>query len=118
MIGALVIGHGDFAQSLVDAVFAIAGKQDRVVAISNKSLSMENLRGLIKEKIEEMGEVIVFTDLPGGSCTIACKSLRVPVITGVNLPILLEFALMREKWHIEELTENLQETGRKSIRRM
>lgn len=118
MIGAVIIGHDQFAEALVNATFSIVGEQKKVVAISNRVRSMHDLTDLIQSKVSEMGEAVVFTDLPGGSCTIACKSLGVPIITGVNLPMLLEFMLIREKHSIDELAEIMEKTGRKGIRRI
>ncbi|RKX69674.1 PTS mannose transporter subunit IIAB [candidate division WOR-3 bacterium] len=118
MIGAVVIGHGDLPLALVDAVFTIVGKQEKVVAISNRALSMDELKKRIQSAIKEMDDVVVFTDLPGGSCTIACKALQIPVITGVNLPMLLEFMLSREKTTVEEMVKKLTEVGREGIRRL
>ena len=116
MIGAIIIGHGDLPVALADALSTITGPQEGIVAISNRALSMEELKKRIEGEVKKQKEVIVFTDLPGGSCTIACHSLGIPVVSGVNLPMLLEFMVIREKMDIEGLVEKLASTGREGIK--
>jgi mannose/fructose-specific phosphotransferase system component IIA len=59
-------------------------------------------------------------DLPGGSCTISCYNLlknteTLNVICGVNLPILLEFFVLREQYSAKELVPILIKKGKENI---
>jgi mannose/fructose-specific phosphotransferase system component IIA len=118
----VVLSHGSFAGGLVDAVSRIAGVPEGIlVPVSNDGKSPEALREELSETIAE-GPAIIFTDLPSGSCAVAahlcCREEGADaVITGVNLPILLDFVFNREL-PLEELLPRLVEKGRGSIKRL
>lgn len=94
---AIVAGHGLFAEGLVSAVQQIAGCGDVFVTLSNTGLSGEDIESHFRAAAHEHGIHVFFTDLPGGSATLAVRRLMraepdVVLITGVNLATLLEFA--------------------------
>jgi mannose/fructose-specific phosphotransferase system component IIA len=95
----VVLAHGSMAEGLVDAVRQITGLDTGVlVPLSNRGLSPEGIAAQVRAQID--GPTIIFTDLQSGSCGFAtrryCGDLpQVAIISGVNLPILLEFALYR-----------------------
>lgn len=98
ILRALVAGHGDFAAGLVSAVEAITGRGEVFVPIQVRGLCGDDIQKLLRERLEESGAQVIFTDLTAGSCTMAArKVLRdMPgcvLVAGVNLPMLLEFAL-------------------------
>jgi len=116
----LVIGHGGMAQGLVDAVRTIAGSNaDALAALSNEGMSPDDLRHAI-DGAAVGGPAVVFVDLQAGSCCMAalasCRACgdRV-VVTGVNLPMLLDFVFHRDE-PFETLVERLVEQGRGAIR--
>ena len=114
----VVLAHGSMAQGLIDAVRQITGAEDDVlIALSNRGLSPEALSAEVRSKVD--GPTIVFTDLPSGSCGFAarrhCKDCpELVTISGVNLPILLEFVMYREL-PLEQLVPRLTSKGRASI---
>jgi mannose/fructose-specific phosphotransferase system component IIA len=116
----VVIAHGSMAAGLVDAVRSIAGSRaDSLVPISNEGKSPEDLNEAIEAAVGS-ASAIVFVDLQAGSCCMAamasCRACsdRV-VITGVNLPMLLDFAFSREL-PFEELVTRLVDRAREGIR--
>jgi mannose/fructose-specific phosphotransferase system component IIA len=114
----IVIGHGALAEGLVDAVRQISGIDDALVAISNRGLSPELLAREVDSWLGQ-GPVVLFTDLPSGSCHFAARRLchgreDVVVITGVNLPILLDFVLHRDL-PLRELVQRAVDRGRAGI---
>lgn len=122
MIRGIIVGHGTFARDLLKAAEDIIGKQPLIDVISNAGLSGARLREKIEEVIstDDKRETIVFVDLPGGSCTISCYGLLqnmsdLNVICGVNLPILLEFFMLREKHPAHELVPILITKGKENI---
>lgn len=121
MIRGIIIGHGEFARAVFDTAEKIVGKQKLVEVISNAELSCEMLCEKIKEVIHKYeGEQLIFVDLPGGSCTISCLSLmktnrHLKIISGVNLPMLIEFFILREKYSTEEIVPILIKKGRDNI---
>jgi PTS system N-acetylgalactosamine-specific IIA component len=93
---ALVIGHKDFAVGVVSAVTAITGRADVFRTASNYGLDTRGMEDVVRAAIAD-GVRIVFTDLPAGSTTMAARRAQrdfpdVTVVTGVSLPVLLDFA--------------------------
>jgi PTS system N-acetylgalactosamine-specific IIA component len=93
---ALVAGHGEFAQGLVSAVEHITGRDDVLVAMTNRGLGGADIERVMRELVESRGARVIFTDLPAGSCAIAARRLLASrhdlvVVTGVNLPALLDY---------------------------
>jgi mannose/fructose-specific phosphotransferase system component IIA len=122
MVRGIIVGHGTFAQNMLKTVEEIVGNQPLIDVISNAGLSSAGLRELIEKTIsaDSQHETIVFVDLPGGSCTICCYGLfenirDLNVICGVNLPILLEFFMLRDKYPAHELVPILVRKGKENI---
>ncbi|MGB9720088.1 MAG: PTS sugar transporter subunit IIA [bacterium] len=121
MIKGIIIGHGEFARALLNTVERILGKQEMVEVFSNERLSCELLAENIKNSVEvDEQEKILFVDLPGGSCAISCLNLlkidkKLKILCGVNLPMLIEFFLLREKYTAEELIPILLKKAKDNI---
>ena len=122
MVRGVIIGHGSFAEAMLKTAMQIVGEQPLIDVVSNTGLSgtllNEKITRVIQRDTEH--ETIVFVDLPGGSCTISCfnllKNIRdLDVICGVNLPILLEFFMLREKYPAKELVPILIKKGKENI---
>ena len=116
----IVVGHGNIPEGLLDAVRRIAGDQSEgLTAISNSGLSVEDLK-IKLDAVSGSDPTIMFTDLLVGSCGIAaahsCRNTteRI-VVSGVNLPMLLEFIFHRDL-PLNELAERVADTGREAIR--
>jgi mannose/fructose-specific phosphotransferase system component IIA len=115
----VVVAHSELAAALIGAVDRIVGLDPGVlVALSNEGLGPDAIGKRLDELAGE-GPVLVFTDLREGSCGMAaqraCRGTadRV-VVTGVNLPILLDFALMRHMPQ-DALVERILARGRDGI---
>lgn len=115
----VVLAHGDMAQGLIDAVRHIAGVNgDFLVSVTNRGMGPDALAEQVAEAAGE-GPTIVFTDLQSGSCGFAARRSiqahpNLCVISGVNLPMLLEF-VMRRQQPLEQLVPFLLTKGRASI---
>jgi mannose/fructose-specific phosphotransferase system component IIA len=115
----IVIAHGDMAAGMVTAVRHITGAEEGVlVPLSNRECSPEELAERIARSLEA-GPAIVFTDLQTGSCGFAARRLTrdrpdIPVICGVNLPLLVDF-VMNRGMETRALVDRLVEKGRGSI---
>jgi PTS system N-acetylgalactosamine-specific IIA component len=97
-VRAVVAAHGDLAAGVISGVEQISGRGSVFTAISNAALDADGLLGAVRDAVQASAARVVFTDLPAGSCTIAARRLQreVPgltVVTGVNLAMLLDFAL-------------------------
>ena len=115
----VVVAHGPMARAMVDAVRRIAGDAaDALVPLSNDGKGPAELRTELEELIGE-APAVVFTDLLAGSCGMAAMSScrdreRRAVVTGVNLPMLLEF-VFHTGHPLREVVERVQEKGRAAI---
>jgi mannose/fructose-specific phosphotransferase system component IIA len=116
---AIVIAHGQLAQALVSAVELIAGRGAVFQSLSNDGLAAADVARALAAALDATGAHVVFTDLPAGSCTLAARRLMrerpaLRVVAGVNLPMLLEYAL-RETPSDDDVAA-AAERGRDSIR--
>jgi len=96
----VIVCHAALATALVEAVNAISGLGDALVPVSNEGCDRDLLRERIAEALGP-DPAVVFVDLPTGSCMMAAlQELRdthdASIVTGVNLPMLLEFVFHRD----------------------
>ncbi|MDL2225891.1 PTS mannose transporter subunit IIAB [Eubacteriales bacterium OttesenSCG-928-M02] len=132
MIGLLVVGHGDFAQTLVQSANAIMGEQELLGAIGLLAEEgfadwKERLLTKLQEMVVAAGGdgVLVLVDLFGGTPghgVLSIKSQldtdRICAITGANLGMLLEGIQMREYLPLLELKTHCLTAGTGGIRDM
>ncbi|HLR35725.1 MAG TPA: PTS galactosamine/N-acetylgalactosamine transporter subunit IIA [Tissierellales bacterium] len=125
MIGILVVGHGEFAKGLISSVDIIVGQQNYLEGAEFKlGDSTEDLEGNIQRKIKNMKEcdgILFLTDVVGGTpfktCVLLSQEIKnSKVLSGINLPLLLEAIMKRDTENIDELKENLIEIGRQGIK--
>ncbi|MCY4572479.1 MAG: hypothetical protein OXF01_06720 [Gemmatimonadetes bacterium] len=115
----IVVAHGGLAEGLVDAVRQIAGvTPEELVGVPNRGRGFEDLCARTRDALAPARNVI-FTDLPSGSCHLAAMIVvrelpEIPVVTGVNLPMLLDFVFNRGLG-FDELVPRLAEKARDSI---
>jgi mannose/fructose-specific phosphotransferase system component IIA len=116
---AVLLGHGTMPDGLVDAVRHITGcEPETIVPVSNTAMSPEALAARVLQAAGD-GTVILFTDLQSGSCGFVARRLaqaqrQMVVISGVNLPMLIEF-VMNRRLPLEELVPRLLSRGRAAI---
>lgn len=123
MVGVVVITHGGFGVELVRTAFEIAGVQERIEAVRFlESEGREDLMNHITEavnRVEDGDGTLLLTDLFGASCTTIGGALlrrhRVEIVTGVNLPMILEVLFYRPKSSLETLKRLALEGGKKGI---
>ena len=106
MIGILVVGHGKVPSGLRDAIRLIAGDQKELYIVDFTSeittKEYEEKVGKCLDDLETRCEgILVFADMAGGTPYTIVKKLsqkhdKITIITGVNLPMLLEVVTIRE----------------------
>jgi PTS system mannose-specific IIA component len=123
MIGVVVVTHGQLATELVNAAETIVGDQPRFAAVSTGwhdavELAREEIAQAIA-RVDSGSGVIVLTDMFGGTPSNLAMSLleegRVEVVTGVNLPMLIKLANLRETVPLQEVARRIREDGRNAI---
>jgi PTS system N-acetylgalactosamine-specific IIA component len=122
MLGIIIIGHGHFASGLLSSVKLIAGEQKKLEIVDFKEGdSSEILNGKIKEAISRLSNenIAIFTDIPGGtpfnqSVLISKEYSQVKVITGTNLPAIID-GLFNREMDIEDFVEKVMQSGKDSL---
>jgi fructoselysine/glucoselysine PTS system EIIA component len=115
----ILLTHGAMADGIVDAVRRITGVgEDALEPLSNRGVSPEMLAEDIRARLGS-SPTILFTDLQSGSCGFAAHRVSrdhedMVVISGVNLPMLLEFVMNRQL-PLQELVPRLLARGRAAI---
>jgi PTS system mannose-specific IIA component len=121
-IPALLVTHADLGAALLRAAQQIYGPVTDVDFLSNSDLSRAGLENAIRERVSGWTHGgLVLTDFPGGSCQqcgllAARGNAAVVVVTGVNLPGLLDYLHNREHYPVAELAERLMTRARDSVR--
>ena len=125
MVGMLIVTHGRLGEGLLDAMQMIAGPQERVEVISLKEGdSIDELKDKILNAVKTLDDgsgVLVFVDMFGASPSNAAAYLlneNVEVITGVNLPMLLEIVSFRESSSLQALGANAMTAGVESVKNL
>jgi PTS system mannose-specific IIA component len=125
MIGIVIVTHGQLGEALIGAAEFILGRRPAAIeAISiDLSLDAEKSRGTIAQgikKVQRQEGVLILTDMFGGTPSNLSYSFleegRIEVLSGANLPILIQAVGLRDK-NIElgQLAADLEVFGKKSI---
>jgi len=123
MIGLVIVTHGRLAEELIRALEHVVGRQTNITAVCiGPDDDMEERRALILDSVanaEEGNGVVLLTDMFGGTPSNLAISImdkaNVEVIAGVNLPMLIKLASVRQTESLEEAAQSAQEAGRKYI---
>jgi len=123
MLGLLVLTHGRLAEELVQATTKILGPVEGLEAVSiGWDDDVNEARARLEEAIDRIrrqGGALILTDMFGGTPTNMALSLlesgEIEVVTGVNLPMLIKFANLREELELSEVARAIAEQGRGAI---
>jgi PTS system mannose-specific IIA component len=123
MIGMVLVTHGRLAEELIAALEHVVGPQENVTAICiGPDDDMEQRRGEILDstsKADQGQGAVLLTDMFGGTPSNLAISImdkaNVEIIAGVNLPMLIKLASVREKEPLAEAVISAQDAGRKYI---
>ena len=123
MIGLVIVTHGSLAEHFLAAMEHVVGPQEKVETVSiGADDDMEKRRADIVAaagRVDEGDGVIILTDMFGGTpSNLAISTMDRPgieVIAGVNLPMLIKLASVRDGEPLTEAVRAAQEAGRKYI---
>lgn len=123
MIGLVLVTHGRLAEEFVAAMEHVVGPQENVRSISiGPDDDMEKRRKDILRAVVDVDSgdgVVLLTDMFGGTPSNLAISImdkaKVEVIAGINLPMLIKLASLRESESLEDAVSGAQESGRKYI---
>src|SRR5262245_26370688 len=123
MIGVVVVTHGQLAVELLNAAEMIVGDLPQFTAVSigwheDVNDAREDIAQAI-ERVRGQEGVLLLTDMFGGTpsnlgMTFLEKD-RLEVITGVNLPVLIQLAGLRTAPDLLAVAKEMREDGRNAI---
>jgi mannose PTS system EIIA component len=120
--GLLVITHGGLAFELMRALEKIVGGVEGVRALTiGWDDDLAAARKAVEQAVAEVdpgGGVLILTDMFGGTATNLTLSIfreGIEILTGVNLPMLIKFANIRDKCSLKEAATRIKEQGQRSI---
>jgi mannose PTS system EIIA component len=123
MIGMVLVTHGRLAVEFIAALEHVVGPQRNVAAVCiGPEDDMERRRQDILRAIAEVDAgkgVVLLTDMFGGTPSNLAISVmdkaKIEVIAGINLPMLIKLASLRESETLAAAVRGAQEAGRKYI---
>lgn len=123
MIGIVIVTHGDLAREFRAAMEHVVGPQNQVSTVCIKpDDDMDERRQAILKSIASVDKgdgCVILTDMFGGTPSNLAISVmeeqRVEVIAGINLPMLVKLARVREESPLCEAIKLAQEAGQKYI---
>jgi mannose PTS system EIIA component len=125
MTGIIVVAHFGLAEQFIEAAERIAGrKPENMVAVSivpgkdANAVNQEILKAI--KKVDQKQGVLILTDMFGGTpCNMSLAFLKegaVEVLTGLNLPMLIEVVdTKNNSKSVSDLAQHLQSLGQKNI---
>ena len=123
MIGMVLVTHGALAIEFKSALEHVVGPQEMVETVAiGPDDDMEERRNDILKCVDaaDQGQgVVILTDMFGGTPSNLAISVmepgRIDVVAGVNLPMLIKLASVREEKTLDEAVTSAQDAGRKYI---
>lgn len=124
LLGILVCSHGMAAKGMVDSAEMICGQQKNLGTVAFKNgETLDHLSENIKQQLKSLNKLpgtLILTDIKGGSpfnvlVNIIRNNERYQLITGVNLPMLLEALINRQQNDLATLTQKVLIAGNNGI---
>lgn len=123
MIGMVLVTHGRLAEEFIAATEHVVGAQQNIQAVCigpDDDMEQRRLEILEAVKTVDTGSgVVLLTDMFGGTPSNLAISImekgKVEVIAGINLPMLIKLASVRQAVSLEEAVDAAKEAGLKYI---
>ena len=122
-VGIVVVTHYRLGEEFLQALRLIVPDAENFHAVAiDPGQGVDEMRGTLEKTLTEAERgdgVLVLTDMFGGTPSNISLSFlgdrRVEVVTGVNLPMLIKLATLREPRPVEELAGFIKDYGRRNI---
>jgi len=123
MIGIVLVTHGRLAAEFRSALEHVMGPQRQIesIMIDPKDYIDSRRKEIIEavKRVDSGQGVAILTDMFGGTpsnLAISCMSRpKVEVLAGINLPMLVKLAKVREERSLPDAIAMAQEAGRKYV---
>lgn len=124
MIGLVIVTHGGLAHEFRGALEHVVGKQTALetIAIGPEDDAEQRRSEILTavRRVDSGNGVIILTDMFGGTPSNLAISVmdevHAEVIAGINLPILVKLASIREDTTLAEAVNRARDAGRKYIK--
>jgi PTS system mannose-specific IIA component len=122
-VGVVVVTHGQLAAELVNAAEAIVGDLSNIASVSigwhdDVEVARQEI-GAATARVATSAGTLILTDMFGGTpSNLAVTFLapaKVEVVTGVNLPMLLKLANLREVADLRAVARTVREHGQGAV---
>ncbi len=122
----ILVGHGKLGLALLESVGMIGGPQDPNEVVGVEFLE-DDSRETLQERLEkevirldsENNHLVICCDLKGGTpfnaSYLLAKKYKISIICGMNLPMLLEFLLMKDSFETKEMLVDMVEMTKDSL---
>jgi mannose PTS system EIIA component len=123
MIGMVLVTHGQLATGFRAALEHVVGPQSQfeTVAIGpedDMEMRRADILGAVS-RVQDGAGVVLLTDMFGGTPSNLAISVmdggRIEVICGINLPMLIKLASLRETAGLDQAVTEARDAGRKYI---
>jgi PTS system mannose-specific IIA component len=122
-VGVLIVTHYRLGEEFLQALHLILPEAPSFEAVSvEPTMAVEDMRGKIAAglKSADAGDgVLILTDMFGGTPSNMSLSFhdehQVEVVTGMNLPMLIKLATMRDEKPLDELAAFIKAYGQRNI---
>lgn len=120
----IIATHGELAKELVKTVHMITGLGDKFTYLcmkesTNASDIKEKLETLLLNQNAQTDHIFILTDVFGGSITNICteylSTSNIHIISGVNLPMLLEHVCLPDKLPPTDVIDKLISQAKQSV---
>ena len=123
MIGLILVTHGRLAEEFIAVMEHVVGPQKQIAAVCMApDDNMEVKRKEILQKVKDVDSgkgVLLLTDMFGGTPSNLAISItqdkKIESLAGLNLPMLIKLASVRQTETLQQLALSGQEAGRKYI---
>ncbi|MCH7599853.1 MAG: PTS sugar transporter subunit IIA [Myxococcales bacterium] len=122
-IGVVIVTHYQLGEQMLQALHSIIPKASDFYAVSvSPDQTVDEMRAAISEKLAEAENgqgVLILTDMFGGTPSNIALSflgeMNVEVVTGINLPMLIKLATLRDEKSLEDLATFIKDYGQRNI---
>lgn len=121
-LGVIIATHGLSSVELLKSAEMITGKQSNVETVTfTEGEGLEELRESYSEALSKLNEnttILILVDIWGGTPFNVAIEQGCEVITGVNIPMLLELFMNRDNQEVDMLVDHLLVETTNSIKKL
>lgn len=110
----VLVSHGPLASGILASAKMLVGELDNVSEIELHEEDLAETFGLrLSEEVDNVDEeILILTDIPGGtpcnqSLLIYSKHANIEVISGMNLPMVLDAYLKKDQYSLLEICDEI-----------